>query len=82
MHKDVLEDLLLFKSSKEKKYVSLKEYVEAMPEAQKAIYYACGENPAKISILPQVEAVKEKGYEVRFYFWDLLGKLQNFFFRK
>ena len=54
----------MFKSSKEQKYVTLKEYVEAMPEAQKAIYYACGETVDKIKMLPQVEAVTEKGYEV------------------
>ena len=64
MHKDVLSDLILFKSSKEKKYVSLKEYTDAMPEEQKAIYYAPGESIERIDILPQVEAVREKGYEI------------------
>ncbi|MBR2612409.1 MAG: molecular chaperone HtpG [Clostridia bacterium] len=64
MHKEVLSDLLLFKSSKEQKYVTLKEYVEGMPEGQKAIYYASGENTAKIAMLPQVEAVTSRGYEV------------------
>ena len=63
-HKDVLKDLVLFRSSKEKKYVSLKEYVSSMSEGQKAIYYAPGESIERIEILPQVEAVKEKGYEV------------------
>ena len=63
-HKELLSDLLLFKSSKEQKYVTLKEYVEAMPEAQKAIYYACGESATKIAMLPQVEAVTSRGYEV------------------
>ena len=63
-HKDVLKDLVLFRSSKEKKYVSLKEYVSSMSEEQKAIYYAPGESIERIEILPQVEAVKEKGYEV------------------
>ena len=64
MHKDLLSDLLLFKSSKENKYVTLKEYVEAMGEEQKAIYYAAGESTAKIAMLPQVESVTSRGYEV------------------
>ena len=64
MHKDVLEDLLLFRSSNEHKYVSLKEYTDAMREDQKAIYYASGESIDKIEMLPQVEAIKSRGYEV------------------
>ena len=64
MHKDILEDLLLFKSLNEKKYVSLKEYADAMKEEQAAIYYAAGESIEKIEMLPQLEAVKAKGYEV------------------
>ncbi len=64
MHKDVLEDLLLFKSSNDKKYVSLKEYADAMKEEQTAIYYAAGESIEKIEMLPQLEAVKAKGYEI------------------
>ena len=64
MHKDVLKDLLLFHSSNERKYVSLKEYVAAMKEEQKAIYYASGETMDKIELLPQVATVKSKGYEV------------------
>ena len=64
IHKEVLQDLILFHSSNEKKYVSLKEYVSNMKEEQKSIYYACGETIDKIEMLPQVEAVKEKGYEI------------------
>ena len=64
MHKDVLEDLVMFRSSNEKKYVTLKEYLSSMKEEQKYIYYAPGESIAKIEMLPQVEAVTEKGYEV------------------
>ena len=64
MHKDVLEDLVMFRSSNEKKYVTLKEYVSSMKDEQKYIYYAPGESAAKIDMLPQVEAVVEKGYEV------------------
>ena len=63
-HKDVLKDLILFVSSAEKKYVSLKEYVSRMKEDQKAVYYAVGETVDKIAMLPQVEAVCDKGYEV------------------
>ena len=64
MHKDTLQDLVMFKSSKEGKYVTLKEYTSSMKEEQKAIYYACGESVERIEMLPQVESVKEKGYEV------------------
>lgn len=63
-HKDVLQDLLLFYSSSEKKLVTLKEYVSRMKEGQKFIYYACGENVDRVDKLPQTEAVKEKGYEI------------------
>ena len=63
-HKDTLSDLVLFHSSKDKKYVSLKEYTSSMSEEQKAIYYATGESIERIEMLPQVEAVREKGYEV------------------
>ena len=65
MHKDTLKDLLVFRSSNEdKKYLSLKEYVEGMKAEQKAIYYAAGESVEKIEMLPQVASVKAKGYEV------------------
>ena len=63
MNKDNLKDLLLFHSSNGK-YVSLKEYTEAMKEEQKAIYYAAGESVEMIEYLPQVATVKSKGYEV------------------
>ena len=63
-HKDVLQDLLMFKSSEEKKYVTLKEYVSRMKEEQKNIYYACGDSVDLIDMLPKTEAVKAKGYEV------------------
>lgn len=64
MHKDVLKDLLIFHSSLDKKYVTLKEYIERMPEDQSNIYYACGETDEKIEMLPQTDAVKDKGYEI------------------
>ena len=64
MKKDILQDLLLYASSKEKKLVTLKEYVANMKEDQKNIYYACGESIDKIDLLPQVESVKDKDYEI------------------
>ena len=62
LHKDALKDLLLFRCSGERKYISLKEYVAGMPEGQESIYYACGENEDKIDLLPQADAVKDKGF--------------------
>lgn len=64
MHKDELKDLLLFHSSEEKKLVTLKEYVSRINPSQDAIYYATGETLDKIDLLPQVEQVTEKNYEV------------------
>lgn len=63
MNKDGLKDLILFKSTNGG-YVTLKEYTERMADSQKDIYYACGDSEEKIALLPQVEAVKEKGFEV------------------
>ncbi|MEY9096480.1 molecular chaperone HtpG [Paenibacillus sp. RC84] len=68
-HKDDLQDLLMFTSSKEKKLVTLDEYVSAMPEEQKYIYYASGESIDRIEKLPQTEMVLDKGYEI-LYFTD------------
>ena len=64
MKKDLLQDLILFYSSTEKKLTTLKEYVSRMKEGQDTIYYACGETTDKIDLLPQTERVKEKGYEI------------------
>ena len=64
VHKDTLQDLLLFYSSSEKKPVTLKEYVSRMREEQKTIYYACGETIDKIDMLPQSDSVKAKGFEI------------------
>lgn len=69
MEKDGLKDLLLFESSNGDGYTTLKEYVGRMADSQESIYYACGDNAEKISLLPQIDAVKEKGYEV-LYFTD------------
>ena len=72
MHKDMLKDLLIFRSSSgDKKYISLKEYVAAMTDEQKAIYYAAGESVEKIERLPQVSAVKSRGYEVLYLTDDI-----------
>ena len=61
---ETLQDLLMFYSSKEKKRITLKEYVENMKEDQEKIYYASGDSLDKIDLLPNVERFKEKEYEV------------------
>ena len=63
-NKELLQDLVLFYSSSEKKLVSLEEYVSRMKEDQKYIYYVCGESVNRIDHLPQIELLKDKGYEV------------------
>lgn len=70
-HKDDLQDLLMFFSSKEKKMVTLDEYVSKMPEEQKYIYYAVGESNEKIDKLPQTELVADKGYEILYFTEDI-----------
>ena len=62
--KELLQDLLLFYSSTEKKLVTLAEYVERMPESQKHIYYATGENAAVMDNLPQTELLRERNMEI------------------
>ena len=69
--KDTLEDLLMFTSSFEGKPVTLAEYVERMKEDQKEIYYCCGESVERIEMLPQLERVKDKGYEVLYLTQDV-----------
>ncbi|WP_044477296.1 molecular chaperone HtpG [Paenibacillus antibioticophila] len=71
MNKDVLQDLLLFTSSKEKKLVTLDEYVSRMPEDQKYIYYATGESVDRLEKLPQTEMVLDKGYEILYFTDDI-----------
>ena len=63
-HKELLQDLLMYHSSTENKLVSLKDYVSRMKEDQKYIYYACGETVDKIKMLPVLETLSDKGYEV------------------
>jgi len=69
--KDLLKDLLMFWSSKEKKLVTLSEYVSRMKEEQSHIYYACGESIEKIEKLPQTELVAEKGCEILYFTEDI-----------
>lgn len=71
MHKDELKDLILFYSSSQKKLVTLAEYVAAMKENQKYIYYACGSSIAHLDQLPQTELLKDKGYEILYLTEDI-----------
>ena len=64
VNKDKLKDLIMFYSSETKKLTTLKEYIERAKQEQESIYYASGETIDKIDMLPQVQAVKEKGYEI------------------
>ncbi|MFP5105899.1 molecular chaperone HtpG [Neobacillus sp. C211] len=70
-NKELLQDLIMFYSSKEKKLVTLDEYVSRMPEDQKYIYYASGESIERIEKLPQAEFVSEKGYEILYFTEDI-----------
>ena len=70
-NKEYLQDLLMFYSSKEKKLVTLDEYISRMPEDQKYIYYASGESNERIEKLPQTELVSEKGYEILYFTEDI-----------
>ena len=67
MHKDKLQDLLLFYSSTEKKPVTLEEYVGRMKEDQKYIFYAAGETAEKVDRLPQTELLKDQGIEILYF---------------
>ena len=86
--KELLKDLLLFYSSTEKKLVTLREYVDRMPESQKYIYYAAGENVSAIDHLPQTELLKDKNYEILYltgetdeFVLQMLGKYADKEFR-
>lgn len=70
-NKDMLQDLILFKSSFEGKYVTLQEYVSRMKEGQEKMYYASGDSVEKIALLPQVESVIGHGYEVLYLTEDI-----------
>lgn len=70
-NKDVLQELLIFYSSKEKKMVSLSEYVSRMKEEQKYIFYATGESVERIEKLPQTEGLLDEGYEILYFTDDI-----------
>ena len=70
-HKEATQDLLLFRSAKESKNITLKEYVEAMADGQEKIYYAPGENTDRLAKLPQVQTLKNKGYDVLLFTEDV-----------
>ena len=64
MHKDLLGDLLMFFSAKEQKLVTLDEYIEKMPEDQKCIYFAAGDDTDRLGKLPNAQLVLSKGYDL------------------
>ncbi len=64
VNKDALKDLLVFRSTSSERFITLKEYVDAMPESQKAVYYAFAETAEMAAALPRTQAVVEKGYDV------------------
>jgi molecular chaperone HtpG len=70
-HRELLEDLVLFTSSRDKKLISLEEYVARMPEDQKEIYFVAGDSIEKCEALPQSELVREKGYEILYLVDDI-----------
>lgn len=76
-NKEILQDLVLFFSSTEKKLVTLAEYVSRMKLEQKYIYYACGDSVERIEKLPQTELLKDKGYEILY----LTDDIDEFAFR-
>ena len=84
VNKDLLQDLIMFKSSHEDKYTTLAEYVERKKEDQKEIYYVSADSILKARQLPQSELVIDKGYELLFlthevdeFALKMLGKLQR-----
>lgn len=64
VHKDAVQDLLLFWSHNQNRYITLKEYTETMPEGQEKIYYLPGDNKDRLSKLPQAKLLADKGYDV------------------
>ena len=77
-NKELLEDLLMFKTSNEDKYITLKEYVDLKPESQKEIYYASGKSRNSILNLPQREVLKDKGYNVLLFLDEVDEFMINF----
>ena len=82
--RELLQDLLLFYDSGAKKPIPLKNYVSAMPEEQKSIYYACGDTVARLEKLPQAEPVREKGWSILYltdevdeFVMNMIGEYQE-----
>ncbi len=87
MDKDELKDLIMFYSNEKKELITLKEYVEKKKEGQDKIYYAVGETIDKIDLLPQVELVKDKGFDLLYltdyvdeFVVQTLGQYENMSF--
>ena len=70
-HKDAVKDLLIFRSHKQGKDISFREYVDAMAEGQEKIYYVPGEDPVRLARLPQVETLSKHGYDVLLFTEDV-----------
>ncbi|MCI6014665.1 MAG: molecular chaperone HtpG [Coprobacillus sp.] len=64
LKKELLQDLILFKSVKSEGYITLNEYVEKMVEGQECIYYASGKTKEAVEAMPQMDRIKGKGYDV------------------
>nr|MCR4594290.1 molecular chaperone HtpG [Clostridiales bacterium] len=75
--RDLLEDLLMFVRASDSKLCTLKEYVNAMPESQKYIYYAAGETTEKLNLLPQAETVRNHGFDILYLTDDVDEFLMN-----
>ena len=69
--KELLQDLLLFHSMNENKLITLREYRDKIPDAQNAVYYASGETTARINQLPQLDSIRDRGYDVLFLTEDV-----------
>jgi molecular chaperone HtpG len=82
LNKEKLQDLIMFKTNKSDDYISFKDYIERKPEEQKAIYYATGKTKQSILSLPQMDIMKENGYEVLLFTEDIdefmIQVLQNY----
>lgn len=70
-HKEVLEDLIMFKTTKNDDFITLKEYIDNKKEDQKFIYYASGKSKQSILSLPQMDMIKDKDYEVLLFTDDI-----------
>ena len=70
-HKDAVQDLLLFWSNRQGKFITLKEYADAMAEGQEKIYFAPGENKDRLAQMPQVKVLDKKGYDVLLFTEDV-----------